>query len=113
MDFYGARNKILYAWCNVPMPYLAGHLAVTTGKTLLFSLRPDRFWNRFRGVLAGFLLCATNRIPRRPVAARVYRLSRLLKRSGALPLGQIEPLLPGIKAQPSNDLFGHRATVKA
>ena len=34
MDFYGARNKVLYAWHNVPFPGMAAHLAGTTAKTL-------------------------------------------------------------------------------
>ena len=25
MDFYGARNKVLYAWHNVPFPHLVKH----------------------------------------------------------------------------------------
>ncbi|MGH7213703.1 MAG: glycosyltransferase family 2 protein, partial [Tepidisphaeraceae bacterium] len=30
MDVYGRRNDVLYAWHNVPLPYLPGHLLATT-----------------------------------------------------------------------------------
>ena len=30
MDYYGARNKILYAWQNVPWPYFPAHVLLTT-----------------------------------------------------------------------------------
>jgi GT2 family glycosyltransferase len=96
MDFYGARNKVLYAWHNVPFPYLPGHLGITTAKALLYSLRPDRFWNRFRAILTGFFLCCTNRAKRRPVHSSAYRLSLLLKKTGAMPLERIERLLPDL-----------------
>ncbi len=94
MDFYGARNNIIFTWCNVPFPYFPAHLAVTAAKTMLQSFTPKRFWTRFRGVLDGFFLCATNRASREPVSSSVYRLSRLLKRSAGVPLERIEALLP-------------------
>jgi glycosyltransferase involved in cell wall biosynthesis len=113
MDFYGARNKILYAWHNVPLPHFPAHLAISTTKTLLYSLRPNRFWNRFRGVVSGFFLVANRRAQRRPVSARTYRLSRLLKQSHALPLHEIEGLLPDAKPHRCNDLFEHSVPAKA
>jgi GT2 family glycosyltransferase len=89
MDYYGARNKILFAWHNVPFPEVSGHLAATTLKTLLHALRPDRFWIRFRGVIAAYALCASGRARRSPVARSTYHLSRRLKMKGPLPLDQI------------------------
>lgn len=94
MDYYGARNKVLYAWSNVPAPQVAGHLAVTTVKTLLFSLRPDRFLTRLGGVIAACQLCLRGRAPRQPVSATTYRVSRLLKARGAVRLAEIEAFLP-------------------
>jgi glycosyltransferase involved in cell wall biosynthesis len=90
MDFYGARNKILYTWFNVPFPYLPGHLAVTTAKTLSYSLTPKRFLTRLKGVLAGFYFCAVHPLSRQPVSAAVYRLSRLLRKHGDLPFETVE-----------------------
>lgn len=94
MDYYGARNKILYCWQNVPFPFFPGHLAMTSVKTLAHNLQPRRFATRARGVLAGFAAGAVNRARRRPVSAEVYRLSRELKRRGAVALHEIESRLP-------------------
>ena len=101
MDFYGSRNKILYAWQNVPFPYLPTHLAATTTKTLSYTVSPRRFLTRFRGVLCGYFLACFGRGERRPVAKQVYRLSRMLKKNGPLALDVIEPQLPplGVHAQ--------------
>jgi glycosyltransferase involved in cell wall biosynthesis len=93
MDYYGARNKVLYAWHNVPFPYVMGHLGVTTAKTLFQSLRPDRFWTRSRGVMAAYALGCIGQCDRQPITATIYRLSRKLRRRGAVPLHEIEPLL--------------------
>jgi glycosyltransferase involved in cell wall biosynthesis len=94
MDYYGARNKILFAWQNIPLPEVTWHLPATTVKTLLYALRPDRFWTRFRGVVAAYALCAGGHARRRPVAQSTYRLSRLLKTRGPMPLEEITPSLP-------------------
>lgn len=89
MDYYGARNKVLYAWHNVPAPALALHLAGTTAKTLLYTPQPRRAWIRLQGVLAAYGLCIRNRAVRCPVAQDTYRLSRELKQRGAVPLDEI------------------------
>lgn len=89
MDYYGARNKVLYAWHNVPAPAVAYHLAGTTAKTLLHTVRPARAWTRLRGVLAGYTLCLRRRAVRRPVARETYQLSQLLKKRTAVPLDEI------------------------
>ena len=93
MDYYGARNKILYAWQNVPFPYLSGHLAITTVKTLFHSLEPSRFWTRLRGVAAGYRLCFSGRTGRNPVSRLTYRISRDLKRRTAVLIEEIEARL--------------------
>lgn len=112
MDYYGARNKVLYAWQNVPFPYAVGHLGVTTAKTLLHSLRPGRFWRRSRGVMAAYGLACTSKYDRQPIPATIYRLSRELKRRGATPLNEIEALLSSLKISPKTRLgvFGETTT---
>jgi glycosyltransferase involved in cell wall biosynthesis len=99
MDYYGARNKILYAWYNVPWPHLGLHLAATTVKTLLHNLQPRRFAIRVRGALAGYQFIASRTCRRVPVPSPIYRLSRRLKRFGALPLEEVEPELPEVPSQ--------------
>ena len=101
MDYYGARNKVLYAWHNVPYPQVAPHLAGTTAKTLAYSLQPARWWTRLRGVWAAYLLCAGGRVRRQPVPKSVYRLSQELKRNPAMPLEPITFRLPRSLSQPA------------
>jgi len=79
MDFYGARNKVLYAWHNVPLPYLPAHLAVTTLLTSTYSRQVQRLLTRVRGVAAAYGTIAMRRTVRRPVSAATYKLSRELK----------------------------------
>jgi glycosyltransferase involved in cell wall biosynthesis len=94
MDYYGARNKVLYAWHNIPFPYLPFHLAATTIKTSTFSFQPGRLMTRLRGVMEAYTMVCTGRTGRQPVSAKNYELSRELKRRGPLPINEIEKDLP-------------------
>jgi glycosyltransferase involved in cell wall biosynthesis len=94
MDYYGARNKVMYAWNNVPFPFFPMHLAVTTFMTSIYARHPARCLTRVRGVLAAYALCCRGQSDRRPVTPSVYRLSRELKRRGAVPLSEVEQRLP-------------------
>jgi glycosyltransferase involved in cell wall biosynthesis len=94
MDYYGARNKVLYACHNVPMPNLAVHLTATTFFTSIYARSPARFVTRLRGVAGAYSQIGLGRIRRQPVARSVYRLSRELKRRGAVRLDEIESRLP-------------------
>lgn len=93
MDFYGARNKVLYAWHNVPHPAFVRHLAATTVMTLCHTSQPERIWTRLRGVFDAYKQCFLGHVRRQPVRLSVYRLSRELKRRGTVPLREIETLL--------------------
>jgi GT2 family glycosyltransferase len=99
MDFYGARNKILYAWHNIPFPSVALQLAGRTAKAITFSLQPDRMLTRSRGLLSGYSVCMTGRTERRPVNPAMYQLSQELKRRGATSLEEIVNRLPGLNTQ--------------
>ena len=79
MDFYGCRNSILFAWQNVPLPYLPIHLLMTTLNCLRWSLNRQRLWGLTTGYLAFF------REKRAPVSAEAYRRWRRLKTGGAAP----------------------------
>ena len=93
MDYFGARNKVLYAWHNVPLPYLPMHLAATTVMTATYSLKPARLLTRVRGVMGAYGTILAGKTTRQPVAGSAYRMSRELKRKGPLALEQIEPRL--------------------
>jgi GT2 family glycosyltransferase len=109
MDYYGARNKILYAWHNAPFPAVVPQLAGTTVKTLVYSLRPNRLWTRFRGLVAGYALCINGRAKRQPVKVETYSVSQALKRRGPIPQDEItkrlpEPSIPPMGVSPDQAL---------
>jgi glycosyltransferase involved in cell wall biosynthesis len=98
MDFFGRRNDLLFAWHNVPSPYLPLHLCGTTINGIISAARAGRFARMFKGVITGYGECVRHWHDRRPVPTHIYRLSRKLKKAGPLLLGDIEPLLPPIVA---------------
>ena len=99
MDFHGARNKILYAWHNIPFPAVVLQLAGRTAKAIVFSLQPGRMLTRGRGLLNGYYVCVMGQAERRPVNPVIYRLSQELKLRRAIPLQEIENQLPRQHAQ--------------
>ena len=94
IDFYGRRNDILFAWRNVPMPYLPVHLVATTLKGLTWAIRTRRPAAMIAGVASGYSHMFSNWHWRRPVSKDAYRLHRLLKKRGPKNLSEIEFLLP-------------------
>jgi glycosyltransferase involved in cell wall biosynthesis len=97
MDVHGRRNDVLFAWYNVPLPYLLWHLPATVINGLRHGLRCGRPGNQARGLARGFLDAAKTWRDRRPVARAVYRLHRRLRR-GDLPLDAVLPELERIAA---------------
>jgi glycosyltransferase involved in cell wall biosynthesis len=111
IDFYGRWNDILFAWRNVPMPYLPAHLVGTTLNGLTCALRVGRRSRMIYGMLCGYWDCVSNWSWRQPVPRNVYRLHRLLKKRGPKKLSDIEPLLPplasfDLKSPPGGE-FAH------
>ena len=96
MDYYGARNKVLFAWHNIPFPALALQLAGRTAKAMVFSLQPGRMLTRCRGLLSGYFVCATGKASRSPVAPDIFRLSQELKFRRSTPLAEISRRLPDL-----------------
>jgi glycosyltransferase involved in cell wall biosynthesis len=89
MDYYGARNKVLYAWHNVPFPHLPKHLVATTLLTSVYARHPVRCLTRLRGVANAYTVIGSGRTHRQPVSVASYLLSRRLKKTGPLPLEAI------------------------
>jgi GT2 family glycosyltransferase len=83
---YGPRNDILFAWHNVPMPYLLGRLARVSLYELWLGLRVRRPLVFARSLLAGYAHALRGRRCRRPVPRRVYRLYRELEARGQMRL---------------------------
>ena len=98
MDVHGRRNDVLFAWHNVPMPYLPIHLAATSSNGLLSGIRLGRPWRMLRGTVAGYRACFARWRHRAPVGAAVYRLNRRLKKRGPIRLDELADL-PGLPDQ--------------
>ena len=94
MDYYGSRNRILYSWMNVPLPFFPVHLAVTSALAFAFSMERGRFAVRLKGILAGHALGLSGRSGRKAVTADAYRMSRELKGRGAVPLDEMVNRFP-------------------
>jgi glycosyltransferase involved in cell wall biosynthesis len=101
--FYMCRNDVMYAWHNVPMPYLPIRLV----KIFAWSLGPMNLRHReplavARGLLAGLGYALRHRHERRPVSRAVYRLSHEIRNRGVLPLegvdARLEAIAPGSEA---------------
>ncbi|HEX3799015.1 MAG TPA: glycosyltransferase [Verrucomicrobiae bacterium] len=97
MDYYGARNKILYAWHNVPWGQLPMHLAGTTFKSAIYTFKPDRLLTRLCGIGNAYASIFSGQIRRRPVNRKSYRASQNLKRNGPQSFDKIEALLSKTK----------------
>jgi glycosyltransferase involved in cell wall biosynthesis len=94
MDYYGARNKILYAWQNVPWPHVVAHLLFTTARVAGYTAAPKRLFTRLRGIAAAYGLICSGKTPRVPVRVETYQLARELKRRGAVSSDEIVRRLP-------------------
>ena len=80
MDYYGARNSILFIWQNVPLVIMPLNLIMTTIKCLIFTLEPRRFIKRFIGIIAGYIGFFT--VKRQPVNYNTFRIWRKLRKEG-------------------------------
>lgn len=89
-----ARNTLLFAWYNAPMPQLVGHWAANHLNLLRFGLaRRHPVWVA-EGIAAGWRASAAAWSARAPVRRSTYRLFRRLVKRRIVPLPEVEPLLP-------------------
>lgn len=95
---FGRRNDVLFAWYNVPWPDLPVHLAGTVVNGVRHGFRCGRLGNMVRGLAQGFAACGLAFRDRRPVPRPVYRLSRRLKKQGAVPLDEVVQALSAARA---------------
>jgi glycosyltransferase involved in cell wall biosynthesis len=93
MWFRGTRNDIFFGWHNVPARRLPGYLAKQTLFELWVGARARRPLPFVRGLLSGYR-DARAAGEREPVPAAAYDLYRFLGRREAVPLEEIEDLLP-------------------
>lgn len=89
MDYYGARNKILFVWQNVPWPYFPAHALLTTALMASHTFAPPRVLTRLRGIAAAYQLICTRKFPRNPVRPETYSLAQELKQRRAVALDEM------------------------
>jgi glycosyltransferase involved in cell wall biosynthesis len=87
-DYYGSRNRLLFSWYNVPLPYLLVHMPAVTVNQIIFGLRTGRHRWAFRGAARGVVDCMRQISRRHAVRADTYRLFRQL-RFETMPLEEV------------------------
>lgn len=92
-DQQGMRNKILFAWYNVPMPDFFLFLFGTMAKMTLHAWRHGYLWRGLYGIPLGFAACLRERDERRPVRRETYHLFRRLRKAAGLPLDAVAAAL--------------------
>lgn len=97
MDYYGARNSVIFAFLNVPWPYFPFHLLATTWNVLTWTFELRRLLKRFSAVVAGYSFGLRSIRTRNPVSRQTYRLFRQLRKNGVKPLAAFEESLPPMR----------------
>ncbi|MGE5609757.1 MAG: glycosyltransferase family 2 protein [Bacillota bacterium] len=93
---YVVRNNVLYAWYNVPMPYLPIHLLATSVNSVRAGLRQGYWRATFQGLATGYLDILHERTQRAPISPQTYRLLRRLKTTPSTKLDDVLPELAPI-----------------
>jgi glycosyltransferase involved in cell wall biosynthesis len=97
----GPRNAVLYSFYNVPWPDFPVHLAGTMLACIRRGFQHGHPIMVLEGLGQGFAGVAHEWSQRDPVPRDVYKLSRVLKRRGEMPLMEMEASLPPIGAASS------------
>jgi glycosyltransferase involved in cell wall biosynthesis len=92
--FYGRRNDVLYAWRNVPMPYLPMRLVKVAAQSAVVGATFREPVAAARGTARGVWQAARDPGQRDPVSRDVYRLAHRLKKRHAIPIHETEHELP-------------------
>lgn len=95
MDYYGRRNDVLFAWRNVPLPYLLAHLAGTTVNGVKLAFSCNRHAQMLLGLSSAYRDIVLNRAKSCPVSKQTYRLHRILKKEGPRTLQDVLELFDG------------------
>lgn len=95
--YHQARNHILWAWYDVPIPHLPVHLAATTFKTLRNGIRKGYKLASLGGALAGYGSIVHELSHRKAVSTKAYRLFRRMRTAGPIQLKDVEAELPAMR----------------
>lgn len=86
-----ARNHILYAWHNIPMPYMPFRLVGMTFNLLRAGIRKKHGKASLRGLWRGYRDLFMGRLnPRKPVTKETYAVTRTLNKRTSLKLSELE-----------------------
>jgi hypothetical protein len=92
-----ARNSILYALHNVPFPYFLVHLPVTSFNSAFSCFRKGVLHLALPGMVTAYGKILRTFFWRKPVAGKIYLLSRSMKGRPSVPFEEMEPLLPPLQ----------------
>jgi GT2 family glycosyltransferase len=98
MDLYGRRNDVLFAWHNVPMPYMLVHGVATTVNGMLFGVKVKRPWRMMQGLAKGWASIPGEWSRRQPLSRATYKLLRRIRKSPRpVKLEDVERQLPPMR----------------
>lgn len=85
-----ARNHLLFAWHNIPMPFMPLRMVGMTLNLLRWGAKKKYFKATLRGIWRGYRDLLLGRLdPRRPVTLRTYRLLRELQKRYPMKLEEV------------------------
>lgn len=103
-------NNLLFAWHNVPMPYLLLHSAGTWVNMARYGLKQRHLGPALTGLFSGTWKSLTDFASRRPISRDAYRLVRRLMKDWCVTFEAIEPSLPPRRTLPGVSEIGPGAT---
>jgi GT2 family glycosyltransferase len=93
--YHNVRGHFIYAWHNVPWPYLPLHAAATAASKVFDGLRRNRLKSAALGLGDAISAILSSKAARSPVSRGTYRLMRRLRKHGPMPLPAVAADLPG------------------
>lgn len=108
IETLSARNHVLYAWYNVPFPYLTIQILGSSLKAWLHGVKTGFTLARTDGLLRSYGGCLHEWSRRRPVRRSIYRFSRKLKKHGPMRFEDAVPFLPPFPASLSSTAWKRR-----
>ena len=94
MLFHNARNHLIYAWQNIPMPYYVPRAAVMCLKLSIYGVKKRYIKATTRGLWQGFVKSFSGTFPRQPLPGPVYGAYRKLQTSQRLRWDEALKLVP-------------------
>ena len=92
-NLYLYRNQIFFNFLRGPLLYLPGLLVAGVAWSLVNAIRSGAIGIALRGLGAGFAACFQYASLRNPVSVKSFNLYMKLRKSGGLPLKDIETIM--------------------